>query len=290
MNRLKQAYHELLDRRTMVRIVPAQGHEQTQTERPIFVIGLYRSGTTLLRYVLDSHSRIAVPPETAFIPELADLINDERCMAGFAGMGFDREHVLSQMRRFLGYFYGNYAQSRGKARWGDKSPNHVDHLEWIAELYPSATFLIITRDALDQIYSFTRGGKLRPAALGQAHDRQEDPRLAAARYWAERNDRILLFAQQSSFDSLVLSYEDLASEPERISRKIFSFLGEDWEASVLRFHEFDHDFGLEDNITRNSTGFRPSRGKWHSWPDEIIAHCTEIVSQARERAGYNSQP
>ena len=43
------------------------------TERPIFLVGIYRSGTTLARYVLDSHSRITCPPETAFMAGLADL-------------------------------------------------------------------------------------------------------------------------------------------------------------------------------------------------------------------------
>ena len=76
---LRRMYHELVHRRSRVRIsTPAD--TSGQGPPPIFVLGVYGSGTTLLRYVLDSHSRICCPPESDFLSPLARLAADERSL------------------------------------------------------------------------------------------------------------------------------------------------------------------------------------------------------------------
>ena len=78
------------------------------------MLGANRSGTTLLRLVLDSHSRIACPPESYFIRSLGHLLDDEKAMEGLLAMGFDEQHVVERLRETASYFLEMYAASHGK--------------------------------------------------------------------------------------------------------------------------------------------------------------------------------
>lgn len=75
---------------------------------PIFVIGTFRSGTTSLRYILDSHSRISCPPESKFLEPLASLYNSEISMKAFRHMGYEELFVKRKIREFAdAFFIGN---------------------------------------------------------------------------------------------------------------------------------------------------------------------------------------
>jgi hypothetical protein len=85
---------------------------QQLTEPPIFIIGVHRSGTTLLRLVIDSHSRIAVPRESVFLLPLSEMLRDETAFVGLEGMGFEAKHVMLKLREFSDYFFNSYAAAR----------------------------------------------------------------------------------------------------------------------------------------------------------------------------------
>ena len=111
-----------------------------------FVVGVPRSGTTLLRLMLDAHPELAIPPETHFIPaviracrrgaspdEVAAAMTGHRRWADF---GIDVDELLSRLRALGGpepgpalrAFYELYAARQGKQRWGDKTPWHAWHV------------------------------------------------------------------------------------------------------------------------------------------------------------------
>ena len=102
---------------------------------PCFLIGVYRSGTTLLRFVLDSHSNIAVPPETNFLYELAQMWRSEWVRKGLAGAGVDEEGMRNLLKRFAEGVLDNYAIAKGKGRWIDKTPAYTDILDFLDFLY-----------------------------------------------------------------------------------------------------------------------------------------------------------
>jgi hypothetical protein len=123
---------------------------KARTELPIFIIGVHRSGTTLLRLVLDSHSRIAVPRESVFLLPLSAILREESAWQGLGALGFEPEHVFLKLREFSDYFFDAYAAARGKPRWADKSPQYVDCLDFIDKLYgPACKYLFIYRHGLD---------------------------------------------------------------------------------------------------------------------------------------------
>lgn len=282
---IRRLYGDLVKRRARVRVSPAV--EPQLTAEPIFLTGIYRSGTTLLRYVIDSHSSIACPPESDFMAHLDALWSDERSREGLAGLGFDREHVHQQLRRFAGYFFEGYAHSKGKPRWADKSPRYVDHLPFLAELFPEARFIILHRHPLDQIHSATRGGSTFPAALVEwAGTADGDPRISAAGYWSEKTRNILTFVDTHPERTFTLRYEEMCESPETTLPALFEYVGEPWEPGVLEFYRFEHDRGMEDGRAAATRGFALSTGKWQAWDPAIVDECREIVGTEMRHLGY----
>ena len=283
---IRRGYRELVRRRSRVRVVGVQ--EDDGGEPPFFILGAYRTGSTLLRYALDSHSRLCIPPETNILEPLARLANDEDMRAGLAGLGFERPQTLAELRRTAARFYGSYAASWNKPRWGDKSPAYATLGPFLAELFPRARFVLLFRHGLDQAHSFSRGGSfVRPVFEDFRHD-GEDLRVTAARYWDHVTGSQLRFEADYPDRCARLRYEDLCAEPESSLRQILAFLGESWEPGVMRYHEFDHDVGHEDGRAVALQGFHFSGDHYRSWPSSVVECAVGVCSDSLGALGYAS--
>lgn len=279
--RISRVYHDWLHSRSAPRIFSA-GTSLGSSVAPIFIIGHYRSGTTLLRYVLDSHSNIAIPPETDFLIHLRSMWADGMAMEGLRDMGFDASHVVERQRDFARYFYENYAASRSKPRWGDKSPSYVDILDYLVIAFPDAQFVHIFRHPLDQVHSFTAGGT-RPMVQIPVTDAElahpVDIRVDAARLWVAQAEKQLLQLRNHRDRCTAILYSELTDDPNRTARSILDFLGEEWEDSVLEFQDAPHDRGRQDNKIRDTVGFANSSGGYLRWPVPLQNECERITAQ-----------
>src|SRR4051812_15026779 len=146
------------------------------TDRPIFVVGCPRSGTTMLQLMLHAHRRIALPPENRFVlpayerrHEFGDLREPQnrrdlaRWIAGtpqFADLGLDEQQVVDAvvgapptLGSAIGTVFRLYAQRFGKPRWGDKRPAYLRHLPELLRLFPDAQIINIMRDGRDCVAS-----------------------------------------------------------------------------------------------------------------------------------------
>jgi len=282
---MRRVYHELVKRRSAVQIQPATVQELAHP--PIFLIGVYRSGTTLLRYIVESHSHICCPPETNFIQDLAPVLDAPLNKAGFEPMGFDDDHVAQRLREFCVYFFQNYASAKGKPRWADKTPDYVDHLDFILKLFPEAKFLVIYRHGLDQAHSYTRGGTFPRDPLVPYVKDGEDLRIGATRYWAEKTRKMMDFVAAYPEICHAFRYEDLCDDPEPQVRAIFEFLDEPWEDQVMAFYEQDHDKGNEDGRVGATRGFSVSKGHYKDWPDALRAACDPIAESVLKALNYH---
>ena len=279
---LRRIYGDLVWRRARVRI--ATPVDPKLDSEPIFLIGIYRSGTTLLRYVIDSHSSIACPPESEFLVHLHSLASDPRSLAGLDSLGYDHEHLVQRLRLFAAYFFEGYAASRQKPRWADKSPIYVDHLDFLAELFPTAKFVVLHRHPLDQIHSACRGGKYRPAALSNSSG--QDVRVDLAGYWSGKTRLLVDFTTREARRCHVLRYEDLCLDPKATLGPVFEFLSEAWEEQVLEFYRFEHDRGHEDGRVGATRGFSISTRNYLRWPPELVEQCLRIVETEMRAVGY----
>lgn len=285
---LRRLYADLVQGRSHVRITtPVNAPVGVP---PIFLVGAYRSGTTLFRLLLDSHPRLACPPETTFIAPLGEVLTQDWARSGFDGLGFDRGHVAHKIRELVSYFYESYAASTGKQRWVDKSPEYVWHLNVIRELFPEASFVLLTRYPLDQVHSHISSehdlsSRLKDIRL--SIDPLDDSRIAAARYWAAAVDAQLAFFRQYPESCVWVRYEDLCQDPEATLRRVLSAVGERFDPTMLDFSRQRHDFGLSDDRARVSNRIQLRTGLYRNWDEEVIQRCLAVTAQQRKALGWH---
>jgi len=279
---LRRVYSDLIKGRT--RVAVHSSVEPELAEDPIFIIGLFRSGTTLLRYLVDSHSRIACPPETRFMQHLAEIVNSERTLGGLQAMGFDREHTCQQLRRTISYFMENYAASKGKPRWADKTPEYVSSLAFLQEIYPTAKFVMLYRSPLDQIRSNIKSGLGLADRIGDFEE--ENEYQAAANYWSTQSQVMIDFENKYPEQTHRVRYEDLCEDPEAVLTSMLGFLGESWEPGMLEYYKFDHDYGAEDGKVGSSRKIVRSTHDYSAWKQEDLRLSVDKTSAVASVLGY----
>lgn len=216
------------------------------TDRPIFVVGCPRSGTTMLQLMLHAHPRIALPPENRFVlpayqrrHELGDLRDPARrrdlarwiaATPQFDDLGLDEERVVDAvigapptLGSALGTVFRLYAERFGKPRWGDKRPAYLRHLPQLLRMFPDAQIVNIIRDGRDCVASL-KEAPWSPPGFGDLVDS-----------WARAADASLRAARRYGPDSYhVVRYEDLVAEPETHLRTLCRFLGEEYHPAMAR--------------------------------------------------------
>ena len=149
----------------MAVLVPSFLRRGTSHEPFPFVVGMNRSGTTLLRMMLDAHSDLTIPPETHFVPDMikaakADDATPESVLAAmkehreWGDFEISDEEMLGRFRSLrklkagpaVRSFYDIYSERQGKPRWGDKTPIYVKNMRRIESVLPEARFIHVIRD------------------------------------------------------------------------------------------------------------------------------------------------
>ena len=217
---------------------------------PIFIIGTERSGTNLLRLMLNAHSAIAVPhpphivklfgPLAALYGELRHeanfrrLVNDVCRMVELHTYPWefrpDRDQVLrlARDRNLLAvYFqlYDQYLAHSGKQRWACKSTFMIEHVAGILRYHPDARFIFMVRDPRDVAVS------AKQSIFNHFHV------FYTARRW-QREQRIGLewLSKLSPDRIMLLRYEELLANPEVMLRRLCVFLDEPFEQGMLEYH------------------------------------------------------
>jgi hypothetical protein len=211
-----------------------------------FIVGSPRSGTTLLRSLLDSHPRLAIAPETGFLPRaLGSLFgSDERQRRtfsetlihsppdapGWQGFGIQPDDFMRELQAIRPFrvdeaircFYRMYAARFGKNRWGDRTPTYGRHMRAIEQVLPEACFIHVIRDGRDVALSLCELG-LAPRA----------DMAALARRW--RRDICATRRQSLGVRNyLELRYESLVLDPETCLRDICDFIEIEYDPVISR--------------------------------------------------------
>lgn len=208
------------------------------SEPPVFILTASRSGSTLLRFILDSHPDLACPPETgiggafAALARTWDVLENaesgqKRPVAEPVSLSPD---ALLAVREAVDRAFAHYLAGRQKRRWCDKSLDSFQHAELIAQVYPEAKFICLFRHCMDVIAS---GVEVCPWGL---HRYGFDPFVtqfpgnsvaAIGSYWQTCARAIITFADKHPQACYRVRYEDLVTAPEQAAAGIFTFLGAD---------------------------------------------------------------
>ena len=233
-------------------------HLNINLHRPIFILGNPRSGTSLLRLMLHSHSEISIPPESHFFLWLEDKYKhwssdclDEFIEDLFASTKFETWNIEREaLRAFLiaekvlsyghliGLIYSFYIQQHGletTTYWGDKNSLWIDKLEVIKTHYPNALFIHIVRDGRDVACSYKSLNK-------KIFDSPYAPKLPndvadIAQVWKTNVAAVDLFLleQVKPTNKITIRYEDLIKTPTETITEILDKLALSIEPEQLTY-------------------------------------------------------
>ena len=198
------------------------GRGDRLVQAPAFILSSVRSGSTLLRVLLNSHSRIHSPHEL-HLRHVKTEIDAAYAEKALQEIGLDAERL-----RFLLWdrvLHRELAAS-GKELIVNKTPNDVFIADAIRACWPDARFIFLLRHPLSTARS-------RQAARKEK-DTEERNLEMVLRY------ANALEAARQKYDGVTVRYEDLTADPERVTREVCDFLGVAWERTMLDYGEHDH--------------------------------------------------
>jgi len=269
---------------------------------PIFIVGAPRSGTSLLRNLLYSHSRLFFRSETQFIPAFYRVYGNPRSKSQALKLAkkmvkmewvarweedFDIEEMAGQ-NTFAGIvdnMFMQLARREGKNVWGDKTPHYVLHIDTLREIFPAARFIHIVRDGRD-------------ACLSQLKT-NFGPRTIyhASMYWKKCVEAGLRSENSVPANQLMnIRYEDLLLDTEKEMRRVCDFLELPFEAAVCLptpvafryrkpiFRKVVKSYGTTDRIVPKNT---------QKWKEEIslfdLAVFESVAGDLLDRLGYETR-
>jgi hypothetical protein len=275
---------------------------------PIFVVGHPRSGTTLLRLLLNAHSHIVVPPEAhvvSFLRRCEDqygpLVNEanrrrvvERLVhkRRMREWGFDTEAMFARLMEAdpatpAGVFaalMSLWTEQEHKPRWGEKTPGTYRFLPEVTRWFPQSQVIHIVRDGRDVAVSC-----LSPPFADQ-YDKGNVFEVAVRwRHAINCCEHARRDLGPSRF--LQVRYEDLTSQPEKAVREICAFLGEPFEAQMLDYHQ-----SAGANVARGDSTFHQrtkqtvNTGRVERWradaKPEFVAGFEGVAGRELQSLGY----
>jgi len=275
------------------------------TARPpegIIIIGTPRSGTTLLRRLVDAHPHIACPGETNVFTACGRFLRSERIsesvgigvLDGLGYAGFSTGEVLTRLREFAFSFHRDYARRQDKPRWAAKTAFDAFYLREIEQLCGAqAAFVCIQRHGLDVACSIQELCNKNGGYLRELHEyivRHPMMLEAFAHVWVDLSQAIDAFAKRHAENAILVKYEDLTVQPDRTMTQIMQFLGEAWEPGfVERALRKREGVGLGDWKTYGFTSVDASSvGRWKELSRDTISRLAAICNATLTLCGYDA--
>lgn len=214
---------------------------------PLLVLGVRRSGTTLLRLMLDRHPHLAIPDESYFIPQLAArhrgrldpaaFEDDLRRLPTLAEWGVSARDVRERLPAGatvadgVTAIYGLYAERRGKNRWGDKTPLYMRYLPLLERLFPDARYVHLVRDGRDAALSFL---SVPPGIMTESWGHPRDAAGFACQ-WRTEVLAARALGRRAGERYLEVSYEALVADPRRELERVCAHVGLPFEPGMLEY-------------------------------------------------------
>ena len=251
-----------------MKILNQVGIESSQTildRPPIFILGVPRSGTTLLRMIIDSHPEIMCGPEAPWItnqqldwaPSLRSLTlfmtkNEWGAVKAFKGV--EQDLIYQLIANFINEIMSVSARSHGKIQWAEKTPRNIIALPFLYRLFPHAKFVHIYRDGRDVALS-TMG---KWTTIPMFDKKVKNNYKNALKRWVNWNQKFWKDADKIGLNYISICYEDLVTLPQAEIGKLLEFLEVTWSDKVLKPHAVEHDIvkmtgkGIKAFFDRNS--------------------------------------
>ena len=197
---------------------------------PIFILSCGRSGSTLLRYVMDTHPDVCSPGELGL-----GTLCDKLYHAVYYTLGqtaarspADREEfTLAEVRRVVSELMQTYARAKGKRIWCEKTPGNVLHLDLLARVFPDAQYLCLHRNCMDVVHSCVELYRLGYDAWAAPYVQRHPKNFVAAMVesWNDNTARLIDFERRHPAQCVSIKYEDIVLQPNETMSVVFAVLG-----------------------------------------------------------------
>jgi hypothetical protein len=233
---------------------------------PLFILSCERSGSTLLRYILDTHSKICSPGELV-LGGLCDkllLVLDRTLGCRIRKEDPERrdQAVRREVRRIIGGIMESYARARGKQIWCDKSPGNLAYLNDLETVFPEARSICLYRNCMDVVHSCLQVSKLGFMPEVSEYVRRSPHNFVAAMIdnWLDKTAVIVDAERRRPSNCFRVRYEDLVCDPGKVLEPLCRFLEVDWEPDLVdRVFQSEHDDGGGDLKIKFTDGLRTDR-------------------------------
>ena len=245
------------------------------SDRPILVVGSPRSGTSLVRSMLNAHPHIFCPDwETGVFLALDKVLNgDFRTIHQvLPNMPLHRPDLVDWARACVLDLMRRFAEKCGKQRWAEKTPGHVRCIKTIHEVFPGAHFLHVIRNGYEVVRSLQNmvwaPRKIRWSTRAWVESvragREAGGELAPDLYREVR-------------------YEELTARPEEVLRDVCRFLGEPFVPELLEFHKPEKNTWGSDSpaLQKKSLG----RYKELGWIERLVFN--RLAGPLMQELGYS---
>lgn len=275
---------------------------------PIFMIGTQRSGSNLLRLMLNQLSEIASPHPPHIFERMCPLLDaysdlnvdrnfnqliDDVCKlvelnpVEWQGVNLDRRDIFSRCknsRRLAAIYqsiYDIYAETQGATTWCCKSLVNVNYIDTIEEHFVNPKYIYLYRDGRDVALSFQK------AVVGEKHI------YNIATDWTQTQEKALALMDRIDSDRFFrISYEHLTTSPERVARRLCRFLGVKYTESMMDFYKTSEaqnaakSSQLWGNVT--SPVMRNNSGKYKTeMPEDDLRIFESVAGHILDELGYS---
>ncbi len=273
---------------------------------PFFIVGASRSGTTMLRLLLNAHSRLFVPRELKYFPRIRLAPGD----VDWRGSAPDRPEMERFLRRYFNKRKALFedidleslldsvlssatldyrtpyaaamnalAHHNGKVRWGEKTPANLFYCDILADMFPDARFVYIVRDPRAVVNS-----------MNSIRYYSDDSALNARNWYQSATVGFELLATSvRDAQRTVIRYQDLVSDPQGTLQSLMSFLGEQYEPAMLSFYE-DSKRHMPEQIRSPLVTAPVSKENAEKWRSQLsngqVAIVEHICGDAMDKFGF----
>ncbi len=278
----------------MISNITQQSLKATE-ERFFFILGTSRSGSTLLQSMVNSHSKMVIPPETHFFHSARNLIRQ-------FGRASDKERFAEKLLSFwydektrirdLGLSGGDvqraakqlsishpvdlftlqltmYRMLRQKEIVGEKTPRHILHVPEILKAYPKAKIISMFRDPRATAYSEIKAHFGSPSVI-----------VTTKRWkrYVQMHEKLSRELPKAQY--MMLRYQELIDDPKRTLQEVCDFLEVDFEPAMLEYYNRDEKgFAAGEQSWKKGTLKPIQKGKNTEWKKELSPWQVSLVEQ-----------
>ena len=262
---------------------------QSSAAPPVFVLSCERSGSTLLRYIIDTHPQICSPAHLHLGQLCRSLYTSVFYSLGQTMEEATRERLVAvETRRIVDELMERYVRAKGKRMWCEKTTENLQYLKILSDVFPDARYICLYRNCMDVVHSSIECSRLGfiPELAPYVQKRPDNIVAAMVDSWIEKTAMLLEFELAHADECFRVKYETLVAEPSETLSAMFAALGLEWDERLLKeVFSTQHDQGSGDRkvlftkkINTDSIGRGSTISRSHI-PDDLLENMNRLLAR-----------